>query len=460
MYDSSGVYPNHAGINWYANWSGASGADFTVTNGANTRVVKSYAGLAFGGVEFYDPNQIDTSAYSALHVDVWTPNANQFAVQLVSLAPTVNAQVSFTNGSGTITSNNWISLDIPLNQFAAANPAVLMNHLQQLLWIDNATAGSGVQNGTFYIDNVYFWTTNVVKSSISPGASISWTANSTSSYQPQQSANNSTWSNLGPVLVGNSISSLFQTALAPYYRVLEMGNSATNSVADPGFELNNGSWLAAGSGGAIANPVTITNLDPRTGSYELDMEGQGTGAAGAGPVALQNNVPASAGAVTLSFYAKGALKSGGCNPQYCVFWFDAANALLGGGFTSFPTTPGASYTLETANLTAPANTTHAQIQFLLAVGAGTTDHWLVRIDDVSLVGAGSPVTNTLPVTVQSGVGVTWPSGKGLTYTVQSKTNLTGAVWSNLGGNVTGTGTNSVSDTATSANKFYRVLEVY
>ena len=466
MYNSSGVYADHAGIGWYAGWSGASGSDFTVTN-VTTRVVKKYAGLSFAGVEFYAPNQIDATGYSALHVDIWTPNANQLGVKLVGFNnPNQEAQFNFTNGSGTITTNGWISLDIPLNQFTSINPALILTNLQQLLWVDNGSVGGGVQNGTFYIDNVYFWTTNTVQSSIRTGASIGWTANSTSTYQPQQSANNSTWSNLGAPISGNSTTSLFETALAPYYRVLETSSSASNDIVNGGFEALDGtsssgalSWLAAGSGGAIAVPVVCTNLDPHSGSYEIDLEGQGNGA-GAGPVLLQNDIPASPGSVTLSFYAKGVLMNGGANPMYNVNWYDAANGLLGAsGFQSFaPLSAG--YAQKSIGLTAPANTTHAQVQFLLAVGAGSGDHWLMRIDDVSLLGVGTPVTNTLPTTVQSAFGITWLSDKGLTYVIQSKTNLADAVWANVGDGVIGAGTNSVSVVPSGNAKFYRVLEVY
>ena len=468
MYNSSSTYTDHAGINWYANWSGASGADFTVTNGANTRVVKSYAGLSFAGVEFY-ANPIDATAYSALHVDIWTPNANQLGVKLVGFNnPNQEAQFNIANTSGTITSNGWISLDIPLNEFTSINPALIMTNLQQLLWVDNNTVGGGAVNGTFYIDNVYFWTTNAVQSSIGKGVSIGWTASSTKTYQPQQSADNSTWANIGSPLTGNTITSVFQTTAAPFYRVLETGSTAVNGVVNGGFETLDATsptggfgWLAnVGAGGLIANPVVVTNLDPHTGLNEIDLEGQGTGAAGAGPVALQNDIPVAAGSATLSFYAKGALMNGGANPMYNINWYAANNDLTGSsGFQTYsPITSG--YAQKTINLTAPANTTHAQIQFLLAVGAGTGDPWLVRIDDVALTGAGTLVTNALPTTVQPALGVSWLSGKGLTYTVQSKANLTSAAWSNLGGNVIGTGTNSVSDLPANSAQFYRVLEVY
>ncbi len=155
MYDSSGVYPQVTINDWLASWSGATEAPFTIPN--TTSTVLKYSALSFAGVEFYSPNQINVSPYNTMHVDVWTPNANQLGIQLVSLdnGGTQAGQVNITPASGTIVSNKWISLDIPLFKFTAANPTLDLTSLQQMLWIDNQ--GGGAVNGTFYIDNVYFY---------------------------------------------------------------------------------------------------------------------------------------------------------------------------------------------------------------------------------------------------------------------------------------------------------------
>jgi hypothetical protein len=159
MYNSSGTYVDHSGINWYASWSGG-GSDFTITNPPGS-VVKKKIGLTFWGVEFYSPNQIDATPYNTFHVDVWTPNANQFGIQLVSLGPTEAAQVNIPPSTGEIVSNQWVSLDIPLSQFANANTNTVMSALQQLLFLDDATVGGGVTGGNFYVDNVYFYVSAV-----------------------------------------------------------------------------------------------------------------------------------------------------------------------------------------------------------------------------------------------------------------------------------------------------------
>ena len=156
MYNSSGTYPNHPGINWYAPWSGG-GSNFTITNPPGSVVLRKL-GLTFWGVEFYTPNQIDATPFNTFHADVWTPTGNQFGIQLVSLDPTAAAQVNLPPSTGLIVSNNWVSLDIPLSQFMNANPNTVMSALQQLLFLDDATVGGGIVGANFYVDNVYFYT--------------------------------------------------------------------------------------------------------------------------------------------------------------------------------------------------------------------------------------------------------------------------------------------------------------
>ena len=162
MYNSSGTYTDHSGIGWYASWSGVSSmADYTITN-TGGRTVKSYLGLSYAGVEFYNPNQINATAYNTLHVDVWT-TANQLAIKLVSTDNGAAPEVIIPASSGTITTNHWVSLDIPLSSFKALAPTLDLTNLDQMLWVDNGDiSGPGIQNGSFYFDNVYFYSNAVV----------------------------------------------------------------------------------------------------------------------------------------------------------------------------------------------------------------------------------------------------------------------------------------------------------
>lgn len=163
MYNSSGTYTDRAPINWFPWGVTASRSDYIINPGG--RVVKSYLGLNYAGVEF-NPSYAPTTSYNAsgmttLHVDVWT-TANQLAVQLQSvngINGNVGAIVSFFADGGVITSNQWVSLDIPLSWFTSTNALLDLTHVDQLLWLDNAgyPGEPGVLLGDFYFDNVYFY---------------------------------------------------------------------------------------------------------------------------------------------------------------------------------------------------------------------------------------------------------------------------------------------------------------
>jgi uncharacterized protein YjdB len=162
MYNSSGKYTDAPGITWAASWGVPNSVSDVVIAG---KTVKKYTGMNFVGVEFY-ANAIDATAYTHLHVDVWTPDATKFGVKLVNFAvvspanPQTEGEVDL-NGTTTpaISQGAWLSLDIPFTAFFAApapGPLGGVNNLQQMIFTDNAGVG-GPELGTFYIDNVYFW---------------------------------------------------------------------------------------------------------------------------------------------------------------------------------------------------------------------------------------------------------------------------------------------------------------
>lgn len=155
LYDSSGTYPTAPAVDWPATWSGSPQTAFTITNVGAGSVVEYLKGLTYVGEDYYSPNQIDTTPYNMLHIDLWTGVGNQFYIQLVSLSPTQPAQVGVFN----MATNKWVGFDIPLSSFAAANPSTDLTAIQQLLWIDNIAPG--LQNADFYFDNVYFYSNAV-----------------------------------------------------------------------------------------------------------------------------------------------------------------------------------------------------------------------------------------------------------------------------------------------------------
>ncbi len=208
LWNSSGTYTNAPAINFYP-WGAASGSgDFTVTSG---RLVKSYLGLQYFGVElnpdYSGGTDVDASGCVGLHVDVWT-TANQLAIKLVSTLNGAAPEVIYTAGSGVITSNHWVSLDIPLTAFTALNPAIDLTHLSQLLWVDNGDiSGSGVQQGNFYFDNVYFYANSapnapsVTAHVTSGGCQVTFPTQSGFTYTVQYKNNltDATWTTLSSV---------------------------------------------------------------------------------------------------------------------------------------------------------------------------------------------------------------------------------------------------------------------
>jgi len=137
---------------------------------------------------------------TTFHIDLWTPNADKFSVKLVSFNPGAQEyEVVFTNN--VITTNNWVSLDIPISTFTTANPLMDFANLGQLLFINNNPGGP--QFGTFFIDNVYFYanaTPPTVQSPAVSGGNFTATTASQVGFdyvlQGSPSLAPATWSNL------------------------------------------------------------------------------------------------------------------------------------------------------------------------------------------------------------------------------------------------------------------------
>lgn len=250
--------------------------------------------------------------------------------------------------------------------------------------------------------------------SVAQGEQVSWTASSGNSYQPQKSADNSAWTNVGSLLVGNAVTSVYEATSASYYRVLEYvaGGPGADEMVNGSFETsaaNNvgaANWNGPASNGTVNQYVTnqYDVLLPTAGSSLLFIEGQG----GSGSLVQSDFVPITGGLTyKLVFDAANPLKSGGGNPQFRVEFFDAANALVGSsGFVSFASA-GSSWATISNNYAAPATATKAIIGFLEAVGAGPTDHWITLVDNVrlsALATIGS--TNVLTATRQLGATFT------------------------------------------------------
>ena len=441
LLNSSGVYADQPVTTWATSWSVPSGLGVNYTNPVTGHVVKEYSTLQYAGVDF---GPLDLSSYTVVHVDVWSPNAGQFAIKMGSDV------VSFTNGttSSTLSSKTWVSLDIPLSSF----PSQPMSSLGEFLFVDNTPL---VENATFYVDNVYFWTTNQVNASIALGNQVSWISSSAYNYQPQKSSNNSTWLNFGSLVTDPTVTNSFDPAPVPFYRVQQF---TQNLVVNGGFEAAGSVGWSSIANGAASN--TESTNAAHSGTWGMDFNVTGAPA----QAGLQQGfIPITGGAnYYFSAWSK-LLKTG--NISFGAFsliqWFDSGNNFLSQNQVNLTGAVG-TWTQSSGSFVAPGNATQAQILVVANDGAVSGDFGEVYIDDVALFAGGAPGTNIVSANVNTGVGVSWKSVPGNNYTVESSADLSSPAWSPLGANLSGngTGTNTVSDTLNNAGKFYRVLENY
>ena len=145
----SGAYTNRTVDTWSAVWDQADVADVNVAGNAT----KKYTNLVFSGIEF-TTSQINASAMTGLHVDLWVTQASGFRIKLVDFGANgaygggddVEHEVTLSGASSpAITVGAWNSIDIP---FTAFTGLTTRGHLAQMVISGSPTA---------YLDNVYFY---------------------------------------------------------------------------------------------------------------------------------------------------------------------------------------------------------------------------------------------------------------------------------------------------------------
>jgi len=127
-----------------------SGSVLSVQNIASNDVLK-YSNLNFTGLEFLGPNIIDASATTTLHLDLWSPDANEFKIKLVDFG----ADGAFGGGDdteheinlGATATNQWVAYDILLSDFVGLTSA---QNLAQIIFVN-------APMGTLFIDNLYLY---------------------------------------------------------------------------------------------------------------------------------------------------------------------------------------------------------------------------------------------------------------------------------------------------------------
>jgi hypothetical protein len=316
-----------------------------------------------------------------------------------------------------------------------------------------------------------------LQATITQGALLSWTAVASNLYQPQTSSNGTTWTNLGPSIVGTSGTPLFDTPKANFYQVLQSTPSAPqDAVFNGGFETefigpeNADGWEGSGQ---FAQRITTPGA-ARTGDacMELSVDtGTGTGMTLPKVSEISQNIANAnlegggsgmivpGNSYTLSFwYKQFASSPTGYVPEYRVTWLigNAETPTGGGKWQELPTSVTPSYVQATlTGLVAPAGATSALIQIVVKTGADFGNFGKVNIDDLSLVAAGFNAPTVIPSTSIASVEISWPSKTGKSYQVQSSDNL--GSWSNFGSVITGNGSlKAVYDSMAIPKNFYRV----
>ncbi|MGI9532415.1 hypothetical protein [Lutimonas sp.] len=133
---------------WRTDWSSATLEDVMVDGNA----AKKYSALDFVGIETVT-SQIDASAMTQFHLDVWSADFTEFKVKLVDFGPNgaydgggddVEHEITITSPA----QGEWVSLDLDLSDFTGLTTRA---NIAQIILV-----GAPTGNNTIYVDNVYF----------------------------------------------------------------------------------------------------------------------------------------------------------------------------------------------------------------------------------------------------------------------------------------------------------------
>ncbi len=143
----SEAYPNVPVDTWLTAGSSAKIEEVALAGNPT----KKYANLDFAGIELV-ANPINASGMTHLHVDVWTSDADSFAIKLVDFGANGTLaggdDVEYKINYSTPVKGYWMSFDIPLFDFKGLTSRA---HIAQIV-----LSGQPAANRTIYIDNLYF----------------------------------------------------------------------------------------------------------------------------------------------------------------------------------------------------------------------------------------------------------------------------------------------------------------
>ena len=305
------------------------------------------------------------------------------------------------------------------------------------------------------------------------GTLVSWPpTNEKKLYQPQASADGSTWTDLGPAFPGTTTTTILDPDSAPFHRVIEKDPASDSAIVNGDFETSASdnptcaeSWKCFSTSGQF--PTLITDAFSGTSSIRLAVQND----AGGSPnqAEIQQNLAEVGGFVTggesytFSFRAKQVSSGVSYVQQYRLQWLDASNLAINGadvGFNSFSGGNGTWRKIAASNLVAPANATGVFIQIFGATGAvsGTDAKGEVFIDSINLSIGGQSEPTVIETTEGPGVGVFMLTETGKQYKAQVSDGLQN--YSDLSGIFTGNGTAAGAGTAfDQTRRYYRFLPI-
>lgn len=318
---------------------------------------------------------------------------------------------------------------------------------------------------------------------IEQGTIVSWTPTSAdNTYQAQKSSDGTTYTNLGPLIVGDGINSVYDGDGSSFYRVQESSLDDSEAAVNGGFEtVDPGDDFCAQAWSCLlgianeqfptrrvlgsANPDTLATSDQvRTGvaSLQLKVVNAAT-AAVPGKSLTQQNIVGSGGSIipgntyTFSFWANQVSVGPSYVQGYKLAWLAIDGEIVGTGAEgSFMGGAGVFNEISVSGLVAPLSATSALIEIFGNTGGVDGGFGEVFIDDISLISAGSTPLGTLVASTSPGVEVTWPTTEGFSYQVESSDDLMS--FAPVGVVVTGDGNMSSYAEATVAERFFQVVE--
>lgn len=150
----SNAYTDVSVSTFRASWSnGTLDENFAI---GSDNILK-YSALAFAGIEFPTPTNLDISGKSHVHFDVWTPDNTTFNFKLVDYGSSGTysaAKKEHEIQDISLNQNQWKSIDLPLSDFTGLTTKENIGQI-----IVSAGPESNRSMATVYIDNIYFYGT-------------------------------------------------------------------------------------------------------------------------------------------------------------------------------------------------------------------------------------------------------------------------------------------------------------